>query len=185
MSRDRALALAWDVAAALVALWASYWLAVSFGYNFGYDNHATYLIGALRLHDPTVLTRDWLAAECTEYHPIFSYVGWALWALDEDGWGFAYANVVFVTALGFAIFALCRAFAGRLHAPAVFLVVMAIEMQTRTHSVAVSYLTDFILQPSTFGALGWLAGMVAFVSGRWLLAGIGFGLGGLLHVNYL
>jgi len=185
VSRDRALALAWDVAAALVALWASYWLAVSFGYNFGYDNHATYLIGALRLHDPTVLTRDWLAAECTEYHPIFSYVGWALWALNEDGWGFAYANVVFVTALGFAIFALCRAFAGRLHAPAVFLIVMAIEMQTRTHSVAVSYLTDFILQPSTFGALGWLAGMVAFVSGRWLLAGIGFGLGGLLHVNYL
>ncbi len=185
MSRERVLAVAWDVASALVALWASYWLAVSFGYNFGYDNHATYLVGALQLHDPSVLTRDWLAAECTQYHPIFSYLGWVLWALDEDGWGFAYANVGFVTALGAAIFALCRVFAGRLHALAVFLVVMAIEMQTRTHSVAVSYLTDFILQPSTFGALGWLAGMAAFAAGRWLLSGICFGLGGLLHVNYL
>ncbi|MBN2196414.1 MAG: hypothetical protein JW751_26620 [Polyangiaceae bacterium] len=185
MNRARVLALAYEVLSALIALWASYWFAVSYGYNFGYDNHATYLVGALRLHDPAVLTRDWLAAECTPYHPIFGYIGWALWALDEEGWGFAYANVAAVTAIGLSIYAICRAFAGSRLALPVFLVPLAFAMQTRTHSVAVSYIADFIIQPSTLGGLGWTAGIAAFLTGRWLLSGVLFGLGGLLHANYL
>lgn len=185
VSPGRLLPIAYEIVAAVVVLWTSSAFATSYGYNFGYDNHTTYLVGALRLYDPGALSRDWLASDCTPYHPIFSYLAWALWAIDEDGWGFAYANVVTVTAMGGALYGLCRAFAGRLLALPSHLVVLAIAMQTRTHSAGVSYIADIVFQPSTLGGLGWLAGMAAFVARRWFLSGLCFGLGGLFHANYL
>ena len=185
MTWNRRLEIGHDLLAVAIAVWASYWFATSFGYNFALDNHTTYLLGALRLYDPSLLKNDWVAAQCTSYHPAFSYVGWALLALDPTGWSFAYANVAVLTAMGLAIYWLCRLLGGRgLGLPA-FLVVLAINMQTRTHSVQVSYIADFIFQPSTLGALGWLGAFACFVRRRWLLTGICLAVGGLFHANYL
>ncbi len=185
MKRQRWSHVALELLGVLVATWAAYWFAVGFGYNYGLDNQTTYLIGALRLYDPSLLTNDWVASECTPYHPIFSYVGYLLMKLDPSGWSFGYANVAVLSIGGLSIYWLCRQVAGRYLGLAAYFVVLAINTHTRTHSVGVSYILDYILQPSTLGGLGWLIAFGCFLSGRWLASGIALALGGLFHANYL
>jgi hypothetical protein len=48
-----------------------------------------------------------------------------------------------------------------------------------------SYLFDTILQPSTLGALGSIAGTLFFVEERWLASGVCLAIGGAFHANYL
>jgi len=185
MTTKRRTTLLLELVAVVVATWAAYWFAVGFGYNYGLDNQTTYLIGALKLYDPTLLTEDWVASQCTPYHPVFSYVGYLLMKLDPTGWSFGYANVAILTLAGVTIYSLCRLIAGRNLGLAVFFVVLAINAHTRTHSVGVSYILDFILQPSTLGGLGWLLALAFFLRGRWFASGLALAIGGLFHANYL
>ncbi len=63
------------------------------------------MLGALRLLDPSVLTKDWYATGPANYHPAFSYVGWLLLAIDRGGAAVGWGLVV--TALDAVCVVLC------------------------------------------------------------------------------
>lgn len=56
---------------------------------------------------------------------------------------------------------------------------------TGTSSVSGSYIIRGYLQPSTIGAIGFLAALIFFIRRKYALSGLVLGLGGLLHSNYL
>ncbi len=171
--------------ALLLVLVVSVCFGLSFGLNYGVDNQTVYMLGSLRLLDPSVLARDWYTTQSANYHPAFAYLGWLLLALDRGGRFVGYGLVV-VASLGAAsLYWLAAELLPRRQAVATFLLVMAIAFVTRMRSVAVSYAFDFILQPSALGSLFLLAALAPFVSGRWLVSGVFLGLSGLFHANYL
>src|SRR5690242_9217834 len=90
-------ALRREILPLLVALLASAGFALSYGINYGTSNQTAYMLGALRLVDPTLLNKDWYAAQTVNYHPAFSYVGWLLLLLSRRGFAVGVAQVVAVT----------------------------------------------------------------------------------------
>lgn len=169
----------------LVVLAVSVAFGLSFGLNYGVDNQTAYMLGSLRKLDPTVLGNDWYASGAANYHPAFSYVGWLLLALDRGGYWVGVALVAVAAAGSMFVYWLAAELFERRRALATFLLTMTILFLTRTKSVAVSYIFDFILQPSTLGSLFLLAALAPFVAGRFLLSGILLGLSGLFHANFL
>lgn len=184
-ARERALSLLPAIAAAAVALLASIAFGLSFGLSYGVDNQVVYFLGALRKLDPGVLGNDWYTAGSANYHPAFSYVGWLLLAIDRGGWAVGVALVAVTAAGALALYWLTHELLGKRLGLAAFLLLLGIAFATRTRGVAVSYLFDFILQPSTLGSLFLLLALPPFVAGRYLLSGVFLGLSGLFHANYL
>ncbi|MGK4006435.1 DUF6798 domain-containing protein [Sorangium sp. So ce1036] len=184
--RQKLAPLLRELPAALIALVISICFGLSFGVNYGVDNQAAYMLGSLRLLDPSVLTKDFYAAGAANYHPAFAYVGWPLLAIDRGGAAVGWGLVVTVTLGAMCMYWLAaELLKQRRLALATFLLVMAIAFVTRTRSVAVTFIFDFILQPSTLGSLFLLAALPPFVAGRYLLSGVFLGLSGLFHANYL
>lgn len=175
---------------------ASTAVVLSIGLRYGVENHASYLVGALKLFDPELFARDWLASETTLYHPAFSYVGWLLLKLSPTGWGFGIANVVAGSAtLLFAYWIAVELVRPRRSEPTPkkalwialggYLLLMSLAFIAGTRSVAVSYILGVVFQPSSLGSLGLLAGMGCFVGGRWLASGLCVAFGGFFHANFL
>ncbi|WP_437899111.1 DUF6798 domain-containing protein [Sorangium sp. So ce124] len=184
--RQRLAPLLPELPAALIALVISVCFGLSYGVNYGASNQTAYMLGALRLLDPSVLTKDWYATGPANYHPAFSYVGWLLLAIDRGGAAVGWGLVVTATLGAMCVYWLAaELLKDRRLALATFLLVMAIAFVTRTDSVASSYIFDFILQPSTLGSLFLLAALPPLVAGRTLLSGVFLGLSGLFHANYL
>jgi len=183
--RERLMRLVPELPALAIALVVSWYFGLSFGLNYGVDNQTAYMLGALRLLDPSVLAKDWYASGAANYHPAFSYVGWLLLSFDRGGTAVGWGLVAVTAAGAMCVYWLSAALLERRVALATFLLVMAIAFVTRTKSVAVSYIFDFILQPSTLGSLFLLATLPPFVAGRYLLSGVFLGLSGLFHANFL
>lgn len=181
-SRFDKLKHALEVVAALVA---SLCFGASFGYNYGLDNQVVYLLGAIRLLDPTILNQDWLATKTTHYHMTFKYVGAALLALDRRGWGLAVTQNLAIAAGMMCLYALLRVLTERRRALVAFFLLLSIAFLTRTSAASASYVFDFILQPSTLGSLALLASVPFFAQGRYLASGVFVALSGLFHANYL
>src|SRR5262249_47782860 len=130
--------------------------------------------------------KDWYAAGTTNHNPAFSVVGWLLLLFSRRGFGVGIGLVVTVTLGALALYWLVRQLLeDRRLALAAFLLVLSVTFVTRTSGVAVSYIFDFILQPSTLGSLFLLLALPPFVSGRLWMSGIFLGLSGLFHANYL
>jgi hypothetical protein len=168
-----------------VALVASLCFGTSYGYSYGLDNQVVYMLGALRLLDPTILNQDWLATKTTHYHVTFKYVAAALIALDRRGWAVAIAQNLAIAAGMMCVYALTRALTDRRRALAAFLLLLSIAFITRTSAASASYVFDIIFQPSTLGSLALLASVPFFARGRWLESGVFVALSGLFHANYL
>ncbi len=83
------------------------------------------------------------------------------------------------------IYRIVKRVAGAQLALAAYLLLLSILFITRTSSVGTSYLFDTILQPSTLGALGSIAGTLFFVEERWFASGVCLAIGGAFHANYL
>lgn len=195
----RALALRptpFDGAHHLVALVVSIAFGLSFGLTFGGSNQTGYFLGAFRLLEPGMFDKDWYAAETANYHPIFTYLGWLLMLPSRAGWGVALAQVVAVSWGALGLYALCRSlwaeWGRRLeprltttHALATWLLLMAVLFETDTASVAVSYVFDGYMQPSTLGGLFFLLAIPPLTEGKWLRSGVFLGLSGAFHANYL
>jgi hypothetical protein len=158
--------------------------AWQYGFSFATSNQAGYILGALRMIDPGVLAHDWLTMN-GKLFPAFQYVAWALISMDKDGWGMGIANFLSIFAGVLMMYMLVRSVVSTRIALVAFAMIMAVDAITRTHSVAISYLFEGVLQPSSFGTLGWLAGCVLFLRARWLASGIALALGGILHPNFL
>jgi 4-amino-4-deoxy-L-arabinose transferase-like glycosyltransferase len=171
-----------EIAAALVA---SLCFGASYGYSYGLDNQVVYMLGALRLLDPTILNQDWLATRTTHYHMAFKYVAAALIAMDRRGWAVAITQNLAIAAGMMCIYALIRVLADRRRALAAFLLLLSIAFITRTSAASATYVFDVILQPSTLGSLALLASVPFFAQGRWLESGAFVALSGLFHANYL
>ena len=159
--------------------------ALRFGFNYGTDNQTSYLLSALQRFDPELLRNDWLTSHTTDYHPLFQFIGWMLYALNDSGWPFAIANFVSILAGGLLLFWICRLLVPRTYALLAYFLLMTILMITETDSIAITYFFEYIFQPSNLGTLGWLTATALWMSGRWWSTGIALALGGMAHANFL
>ncbi|MFH2203243.1 MAG: DUF6798 domain-containing protein [Elusimicrobiota bacterium] len=158
---------------------------LSFGLSYGVSNHSTYLLSAFRATHPGLLGGDWLAAQTTPYHQAFHYLAVLLYKAGAAGWPFALANVLFAMIAALLLHRLAAGLTMRRTTLAVFLLLLGLNAATSTRSVAGSYLISHVFQPSTVATAGYLAGMLCFINGRYLLAGVSLGVGGLFHANFL
>jgi len=159
--------------------------AASYGLTYGYDNQFVYFLKSLSLSDASLLRSDWFTFHTTQYHRVFAYFGAFLLKLNKQGWAVAITQFLLVLLGGLVIYRLVKRVAGARLAVAAYLLLLSILFITRTSSVGTSYLFDTILQPSTLGALGSIAGTMFFVEERWFASGVCLGLGGAFHANYL
>jgi hypothetical protein len=144
-----------------------------------------YFLKSLALTDRSVLHNDWFTFHTTQYHRVFIYFGALLLKLDRQGWAVAITQFLFVLLGALVIYRLVKRVAGATLGVSAYLLLLSILFITRTSSVGTSYLFDQILQPSTLGALGSIAGTLFFVEERWLESGICLAVGGAFHANYL
>jgi Dolichyl-phosphate-mannose-protein mannosyltransferase len=159
--------------------------ALGYGFSFGFDNQLVYFVKSLALVDRGLFHADWFTNHTTHYHRVFIYFGALLLKLNARGWGVAIAQFVCVFLGGLCLYRIAKRVAGEALAVPAFCLLLAMLFLTRTSSVGTSYLFDTILQPSTLGALGSIAGTWLFVEERWLESGVAIALGGLFHANYL
>src|SRR6187431_361618 len=159
--------------------------AASYGLTYGYDNQLVYFLKSLTLTDDSLLRSDWFANHTTQYHRVFIYFGAFLLKLNQHGWAVAITQFLLVLLGALVIYRLVKRLAGAELAVASYLLLLSILFITRTSSVGASYLFDTILQPSTLGALGSIAGTLYFVEERWLASGVCLAIGGAFHANYL
>ena len=159
--------------------------AASYGLNYGDDNQVVYFLKSLALTDRSVLHDDWFTFHTTQYHRVFIYFGALLLKLNQQGWAVAITQFLFVLLGALVIYRLVKRVAGAALGLSAYLLLLSILFITRTSSVGTSYLFDQILQPSTMGALGSIAGTLFFVEERWLESGICLAVGGAFHANYL
>ncbi len=159
--------------------------AASYGLYYGDDNQLVYFLKSLALTDSSLLHSDWFTFHTTQYHRVFIYFGALLLELNKQGWAVAITQLSCVFAGGLVIYRLVKRVAGAELGVAAYLLLLSILFVTRTSSVGTSYLFDQILQPSTMGALGSIAGTLFFVEERWLASGICLAAGGAFHANYL
>lgn len=158
--------------------------AASFGFNFGVGNQVTYLIPALRLLDPGLLTRDWFATATTQYHPVFAELGATLMRLDRRGWAVALGLTLVVTAAALALYGLCRKLVGRRGGLAAYLALLALLFATQTRGPALTYVFDRELQPSTLSSACLLGALFAFAAERTFAASVLLAAGSLVHINF-
>ncbi|MDX9856446.1 MAG: hypothetical protein RBT76_01495 [candidate division Zixibacteria bacterium] len=160
-------------------------VALRYGFNYGIGNHNTYLLHALRLVDPSVLTHDWLATIDADYHPAFTRLAALLMGLDGSGWMIGLANVVCIGVGVAVIFLIVRAVTGRRNAVMTFLPVAMLTAVGSTYSVSGSYIFSITFQPSTLAGVGYLGAIAAFICKRYLLSGVCAATAGLFHANFL
>src|SRR3954471_4649002 len=158
--------------------------AASYGFFYGDDNQVVYFLKSLALVDG-VLKNDWFTFHTTQYHRVFIYFGALLLKLNRQGWAVAITQSVCLLLGALVIYRIVKRVAGAALGVSAFLLLLSILFITRTSSVGASYLFDHILQPSTRGALGSIAGTLFFVEERWLASGVSLALGGAFHANYL
>ncbi len=159
--------------------------AASYGLTYGYDNQFVYFLKSLTLTDSSLLRSDWFTNHTTQYHRVFIYFGAFLLKLNARGWAVAITQFLLVLLGGLVIYRIVKRVAGAPLAVPAYLLLLSILFITRTSSVGASYLFDTILQPSTLGALGSIAGTLFFVEERWFASGICLAAGGAFHANYL
>jgi hypothetical protein len=181
-SRQTRVARAFEYGVVAIAAVA---FAASYGLTYGYDNQYVYFLKSLTLTDHSVLRSDWFTFHTTQYHRVFAYLGAFLLLLNKQGWAVAITQFLLVLLGGLVLYRLVKRVAGAALSVAAYLLLLSILFITRTSSVGTSYLFDTILQPSTLGALGSIAGTLFFVEERWLASGVCLGLGGAFHANYL
>ena len=169
----------------LVALAASVAFGVIYGFNYGSDNQTAYFLGALRLTDKALLTRDWYAMGPGNYHPIFAYLGYLMLAFSHAGWGVGVAMVLTAVVGAMCMYQLLLELVEPEVALPAFVLLACLMTLTRTSSVASSYVFSWIIQPSTVSAMLLLIAIPPFVKGKWLASGVWLGLAGLLHANFL
>lgn len=172
-------------AEAALAAASSLCFGVSFGHSYGVDNQVVYILGALRLLDPTILQRDWFSNRTTHYHPTFKYLAAALLGIDHSGWAVALLQTLAIAGGMLCVYALLRGIVGARRALPSFLLVLAVSLFTRTGAAGGTYVFDWTLQPSTMGSVGLLAAAAFFARERWLASGVCAAASGLFHLNYL
>jgi len=159
--------------------------ALSYGFNYGYDNQLVYFLKSLTLIHPELLRADWFTNHTTHYHRTFIYLGALLLKLNARGWAVAFAQAISVFCGTLCMYRIVKRLAGEVLALPAFSLLLGMLFITRTSSVGTSYLFDAIFQPSTLGSLGSIAATWLFVEERWFESGIALALGGLFHANYL
>ncbi|HEX2669424.1 MAG TPA: DUF6798 domain-containing protein [Polyangiaceae bacterium] len=181
-SRQTRVARAFEYGVVAIAAVA---FAASYGLTYGYDNQYVYFLKALTLTDHSLLRSDWFTFHTTQYHRVFAYLGAFLLLLNKQGWAVAITQFLLVLLGGLVLYRLVKRVAGATLSVAAYLLLLSILFITRTSSVGTSYLFDTILQPSTLGALGSIAGTLFFVEERWFASGVCLAVGGAFHANYL
>jgi hypothetical protein len=141
-----------------------------------------YLLSSVRMLRPELWTRDWLA-HTHHYHPLYAELGALMLRLDPTGWAIGLANVAAVGGGMSCVYRLLRLLLDAPQAFVGFMLVLTLAGVSSTDAVGGSYVFADIFQPSTLDSVGLLGACLAFVSGRWLLAGLCLAFAGAFHLN--
>lgn len=165
-----------------LALGVAMTLAVA-GYRFGESNHAVYLLDALRQNDPGLLTNDWWTRSTLQYHFVFNKLSAWLMRLGVIEPAFLCGYLGLVILMHAAWRRLTLALGGT---DAIYLVSVILFQLTAggTGLGMYQFTQDSAFLPSNVANVAMLWGVVWWVSGRRGLAGFGFGLAGLFHLNH-
>lgn len=156
---------------------------VANGYQFGLSNHSVYLIDALRKADPTLLANDWFYTQTLQYHSVFGWLTATLLKL-----GVLEAGFIAIFGLMLLVFhaswrGIVRQIGGTDQAYLLSVVLYFISaggIGLGTYQ----FFQDSAVLASNVANVAMFAGVAGFVSGRWIVAGVGFGVAGLFHLNH-
>jgi len=156
------------------------------GATFGWGlNHSTYLVEGIKIAHPEIWQNDWWVNETTHYHFLFSYLVYGLEKLVILKPALVVANILVIFASFYLIYRIIREVYGP-RALEIFVVfVLLFAVIHKTQSVAQTFFFIDSLQPSSFGALGFLLGMFYFIRGRYFSSGLSVAILSLFHANFL
>jgi hypothetical protein len=157
-------------------------LAVS-GYQFGRGNLTVYLLDGLRLVHPDLLSNDWFCTQTLQYHAFFSFVtGWLMRAnLLQPAFLVGYLALIVLWHIFWRRLVIGIGGDDRVYLLSVFLYYLS----AAGISVGVfQFLQDGCFLPSNVASICMLGGIVAWIDGRRVAAGVWLGVAGLFHVNY-
>lgn len=159
--------------------------SLHFGLNYGVGNQNTYLIQGLQLYDSSLLVNDWFASQTTHYHHYFAYITYFLYSIDQTGWSFAVASHLLNMLTIYFIYLILASIVDQKYRMPVFLLLVTLIIFSKTFSISYSFITTGYIQPSSFGALGFLGGYLFFFKRKYFVSSLFIGFGGLLHANFL
>jgi hypothetical protein len=157
-------------------------LAVS-GYQFGRGNLTVYLLDGLRLVHPELLRNDWFVTQTLQYHACFSMLTAGLMSLHllEPGFLVGYLALIILWHVFWRRLVIELGGDDRIYLISVFL----FYLSAAGISVGVfQFLQDGCFLPSNVASVAMLGGIVNWIGGRRIAAGVWFGIAGLFHVNY-
>ena len=169
------------VLAAVLAA-ASLMLAVT-GYSFGGGNHEVYLLEPLRRAGLASFGADWFVHDTLQYHGLFAAVAATLLRYDVARGGFLVLFLFLLLATAGAWWRLVRALGGGVTAYLVAVVGYHLLLGDRGLGMY-SLLQDGQFNAGNVAAVALLVGIVLWVEGRAVWAGVAFGVAGAFHLNY-
>ena len=154
-----------------------------YGYQFGRSNHTIYLLDAMRQADPSLLINDWFVTHTLQYHAVF---GW-MTALFNRTVGietpFLIEYVGLVALFHVAWMAIVASLGGTRKAYLVSVLLYYLSAGGTSLGVY-QFFQDSSLLASNIANVLLLVGIAWWVRDRPILAGFGFGLAGLFHLNH-
>jgi hypothetical protein len=153
------------------------------GYQFGQSNHTVYLLSALRLNDPSLLTNDWFTTQTLQYHGVFARVGAALdrISLIREAFFTGYLALVAIWHIGWLRLTLALGGTVRVYLLSVILFFLS---AAGLGLGMYDFLQDSALLPSNIANVAMLWGIYFWVTLRPAHAGVALGLAGLFHLNH-
>ena len=158
--------------------------AATFGFYYGVSNQNTYLLDGLARIDPDFLAQDWFTRNTHHYHSSFSYL--VMFAAKAGDLGINLAMINYL-AIVFALLAIYKIIASinPTHRTVVFLMTLLLVVHEKTRSVAMSYIFEPYLQPSTLSGTFTIFALMFFIKNRFLASGLALGVAGFFHTNFL
>ena len=153
------------------------------GYQFGRSNHTVYLLDALRVNDPHLLSNDWYTTHTLQYHFVFTHV---TAALDRAGilrpaFLIGYLAIVIFFQLGW--FQINRILGGTRRT--YLLSVLLYFLSAGGAGLGVfDFLQDSAFVPSNVSNIAMLWAIYFWITKRPARAGVLFGLAGFFHLNH-
>ena len=153
------------------------------GASFGAANHNSYLVHGLACHDPRVLSEDWLV-QTTTHHRLFTFVAWALFACNSEGYGFVALALLSSFSFAWGVWLLVNEVASR-HSRTIFLLSLWSCLVLIRYCPAGTYLLADEFQPGTIGAVGLVFSIALYLRGAFLSSGFVLACTGAFHLNFL
>lgn len=153
------------------------------GYSFGTSNHHVYLLDAMRVSDPHLLSRDWFTQSTLQYHLVFTWLTSSLMKLGALKVGFLIGYLLCALVMHASWLGIVRKMGGSV---AIYLLsVIFFHASAAGFGLGMfQFLQDGSFLPSNVASVLTLSGIYFWLDRRNALAGFCLGVAGIFHLNY-